>query len=739
MSINSILLRRKQKVLLAAPLNTITDRLNQNDTAKYVASFVKNLEPLGYTLSKEVIEVLMGYNITHLTTIYREVISQLRIMVGAHVRFMPMYPNFPEQVMEASEAELFINAIVHYMTAGELVPDYEKVPRAKLKDITKLKAIGLGTEDDVKAIGKNLIASKTSLSQTDKEDLTAIAVEYGIINLLPEEIPLKENVALVTKLILMYAPENSNTLSKYMKTATDVLRLAVALSNGDVSLAENTKFGNFKRAERRLILSLLENIPYTHIEEDMARYTEVWKRLGERLHPAEYKEYTKVNAAFKKLRNGEKMTSFNGLVAKMISEIRAIRNGTAESITKTMNQLPDSVSRAEVQKNCMSSALYLLLSFIKHRPGEFARKLDMIIRAVPEELATNVVEAFAEVSDKVSVPVLLQVMAHFKSRSQEKECRIVFPKGVVSKATTLETKIEALSEEICAKVVEVCHLSLINHFKDREALGNVYVDPGLKKLLVPFSQRSASKALKTIVRGSRIVMEDCRVIRAFLHWKQNAKTGRCDIDLSAILYRDDWTYVNHISFTNLRDKGTGCCHSGDFVAAGKGGASEFIDIDIAKAKAAGIRYVVFTAYSFSGQLYKDLPECFMGWMARKYPEYGEIFDPATVQNKFDLSADATKAIPVLFDLETMEFIWCDLSIKSGIRYGNSVENTQGSVSQICKGIINMVKPNLYDLFALHARARGNLVDTRDEADTVFAVDSGTCTPMDIEKIMSEYL
>jgi hypothetical protein len=54
-----------------------------------------------------------------------------------------------------------------------------------------------------------------------------------------------------------------------------------------------------------------------------------------------------------------------------------------------------------------------------------------------------------------------------------------------------------------------------------------------------------------------------------------------------------------------------------------------------------------------------------------------------------------------------------------------------------KALTNLPKPNLYDLFTLHAKARGTL-STKKEAKTIFSVDEGI-TPFDIEKITSEYL
>jgi hypothetical protein len=56
-------------------------------------------------------------------------------------------------------------------------------------------------------------------------------------------------------------------------------------------------------------------------------------------------------------------------------------------------------------------------------------------------------------------------------------------------------------------------------------------------------------------------------------------------------------------------------HSGDIVSA-PNGASEFIDINYVEAKEHA-RYVVICNYVYSGDAYKDIPECFSGVMFRK--------------------------------------------------------------------------------------------------------------------------
>lgn len=49
-------------------------------------------------------------------------------------------------------------------------------------------------------------------------------------------------------------------------------------------------------------------------------------------------------------------------------------------------------------------------------------------------------------------------------------------------------------------------MPLVKIYGQREPIGKVYLSDDYRNYVVPFSQRSASKALKTIVRGSRLPM-----------------------------------------------------------------------------------------------------------------------------------------------------------------------------------------------------------------------------------------
>ena len=70
--------------------------------------------------------------------------------------------------------------------------------------------------------------------------------------------------------------------------------------------------------------------------------------------------------------------------------------------------------------------------------------------------------------------------------------------------------------------------------------------------------------------------------------------------------------------------------------------------------------------------------------------------------------------------------------------GNNLESNLSGVAATCYSVVNMHKPNLYDLINLHIKARGLRVENKEDADVIFDVNSGI-TPFDTEIFMSEYL
>ena len=688
---NALYLRRRNKI-------TVPEGTPDSPQLPYapVTTLAKNVEALGFALAPEILEACRLLTLPELTMFYQTLIAELKRAKGAHQKFKPFWPNFPHDVMKASDADLYVSAILHYWTGGKYRPPQKEKKRTKLKDQPELTPLMLGNLADFEQLFTQLAASNTSLSEQDKEDLAWFVAHYGteIERLLPEKIPQKENAAFVCGLLFATLPALTE---RYLRTATDILRLAVALSGGDLSLAEACKFRTLSRPERRAILGLLERI--SDAVEDMLRWKGRWLRLGEKLHPGEFAtRFPKTAAAFHLLRNDLPSPTFNS-----------------------------AIERALDARDFASARLRL-----SERPGELARRLDHLLRA-DKENATATLDAFSVCAERVSTPVLLQVRQHFLLRHQPPELRVFFPKGQVGEAYALPNVHAPLNKSLTEAVVSACEAALIGRFAKLPSLGKCYLDPALMNYIVPFATRSASKSLRTLVRGSRLPLPDkCKTLRFFIWWKNGKE--RTDIDLSASLFDASYRYQNVLSYYNLKDFGG--VHSGDIVDA-PDGASEFIDVDLAKLRDVGIRYVVMTLHSYTNQPYIDLPECFAGWMVRKHAGSGEIFEPKTVQDRLDITANTRIAVPLAIDVVEERVLWCDLALRNLGSINNNVANSKRGIAVALRALSELNKPDLYDLLYLHITARGQLVETPGEAQTTFSVKSGF--PLRSEEIASQFL
>jgi hypothetical protein len=692
-----VYLTRRRRVLL--------DQGGGECPTAVVATGNRNLEALGFTVSRDLFERLRSLPADGVARFYGEITPILAEMVGAHRDFRPMYLDFPAQVMAASDLELYINALAHYWgsfvadVTGQpgyvILPSYPKAEREPLDQEVRLKVIDLGSKADFEAIFTRLVGSNASLPESDKAIVAWFVEEYGddLLRLLPPEIPQKETLALLAGGLLKRS--EPTYLLPHLKTATDVLRVAVVLSGGDVSLARPTRFRKSSRRERRFLLRALEECGA--ITEDMLRWRGYWVRLGEILHPFEYKgRYPKVYEAFDVLRNDRPFATFN----------------------------------SKVEAGLRSGDLGPVIGLLRQRPGVFARRLDHLLRlgGGRETLAS-----FLEVADQVATPVLVQVYSHFKGRPETRELRAFFPKGNVAKVQIQEGSLPPLPQDLTSAVADGVRNVLVDRFRKLPPLGKVWVDERLKSFLVPAGMRSASKSLRTVARGSRLGLPDGDTIRFFLWWKNGE--DRTDIDLSAVLFHADWTRLLELAYFRLRESAVGCYHSGDIVDAPEG-ACEFIDMDVKAMTSKGVRYVVMCLNSFTRQPYCDLPECFAGWMARTKPQSGEVFEARTVQDKIDLVSDTTVSIPVVIDLHDRQVVWADVALKSA-GWINSVHANRDNIARLARAMVGLDRPNLHDLFLMHVEARGEMA-ARERADTVFSVHEGV-TPFDTDRILSEFL
>nr|MCR4576092.1 hypothetical protein [Lentisphaeria bacterium] len=386
---NEIFFRRGQQIL------DIELREGTCDAA-VLATGLRNLECLGYMFRKEDIERLRNSDNDSVATCLVRAARIVKTVLtndpeyDGKLQYSPMYPGFPKQVMEASAAELFINAMLHYMSGGKYMPDSAMTEHTSCKGGVfmpkRLKQLQLGTLDDFKEMFRLLMNAATSISATDEEDLRFFFHNFeDSADYIPTKPAFKENSAILANLCIT---ERGISLEQYaekhaeeFRNPTDVLRLAAVLSGCDASLAENPHFTHFARADRKAMLRLLEGC--TCLLENMARRRETWLRLGEALHPGDYPRFEKVNAAYMKLRGGDIPMTFVG----------------------------------QFNTACADGDFATALQLMSRRPGEFARAIDMMLRRASD--TTPILDAFEAVADKVATRVLLQLREHFVHRSSD--------------------------------------------------------------------------------------------------------------------------------------------------------------------------------------------------------------------------------------------------------------------------------------------------------------------------------
>lgn len=654
---------------------------------------------LGYVMSGTLYQYLLTMQKIEFELLYTEVIAALKAIKGADVSYQPMYPNFPLQVIEASEFDLYLNALQHYWSFGQWQPQCNVLPRTSERETINYQELGVVDETQLQTVFTQLLQSADSLSVDDQKIIEWFMVHYSDKELVyPDEVPFLETKCLVAGMGLRQGKD----VSSLVKTTTDILRIVTYLSGGDIALAKNTKFKSLSRPMRRRIVSLLEPVIR---EEDVRRHKQKWGKLFHNLHVGDYSR--KMYNIAKKVRQNEKMYSFNSVIEAAI----------------------------------LSGDLLAATDKLMERPGEFGRRLDHLLRKA-KNLKDQLIIAhkFLSIVDDIPTKNLLQLLGYLTQRDKASSKTVIFPKGKIQRAVVIHRQLQPLIPCLLHQLLEGIRGSLLMRFSQQEDLGKVWIDPELMDCPLPTQQRSASVGLLQVARGTQLPLQLNEeslqdTLRFFIYW-----VGQ-DIDLSATLHDEHCNMISHVSYQKLKSEKYQAYHSGDITSAPHG-ACEFIDISLSGAKQAGARYLVMNVLVFSGPTFSEHKQCYAGWMTRTKPNSGEIFDPKTVQQKIDVCSENRSTMPVVFDLKNRKAIWADISRskKQSTTLYNNVTTHQASIEQLLEAIVTTAesKVSLYELFELHAMARGELVNNIEEADKVFSLTEGV-TPYNIMDIQANYL
>ncbi|MER5833907.1 TerD family protein [Streptomyces sp. NPDC002130] len=624
------------------------------------------LTSVGFKLSAELLERLSGLSEAAVVHTARRTLATVSEMVGDHVRHNSYFIDFPANVPDTEEfwmrcvtkaladdtsRENVLAQLAHGVvnllslpTYGRYQHTYEEMLAAQDEliasagDRVTVLHLGRDLDDELTDLYLALAGSTTPLGEDHLRDLKALA-ERCAPGPQPESIPVRENRAVVNEARLGVGAD------LLLDTVTDVLRLACALSGGDVTLQEPTRFRTLPRPVRRALLAGLDAVVAASPAKlaDVHAHREPFKRLGERLHPHEYPRWPHAADVFAVARGEKEARSFDSRVEKLLDEYD------------------------------VTGAVKLL----KSAPGKLFRALDLLLRiAADQEERDAVVAAAVEVAPEVSGRVVLSVREHFHNRERETgEARIfvnrrgrawVTPDGrPPAPAADRDRLIAALDAEMRRRL---------------PAPGRLLLDPEVLDVALPLTGRATAAGFGVLPRGS-VSRVDGELLRFFVYWKQ---TGvRTDYDLSALLLHSDYSTDSWLSYTALT--AVGGKHSGDVTEA-PDGASEFIDLSLDRVRST---YIVPQVNIYAGEGFEEVEESFFGFMLREGERKGRPFEPRTVRMKSELRGVGRVALPLVFrrgDDGTWRAKWLHLYLK-GISEANRVEENQVSVSKVVRALV----------------------------------------------------
>lgn len=723
---------------------------------------------LGYLPSERLMRRFATATVDELVAFRAWALGVLREHSGLGPSHTPLFRRFPEGVPEDTGALWWRKVLVHYLqaegtaclTCGQvgtthvLQPcthvvcshcwdgaNYSACPvcehavdraspfflpspdRPVPTERVTFKRLELGEDLDVevRSLFEALCARRQALSPDDLSALTLIVAgrRDQVLRWLPESIPVRENVAAIFGMLArdLNPSEAFGAARPYLRTATDVLRVLAVMAGTDGSLQPRPKEEPPKldpwafrrpaprrlvrrlppvrldRAARRTVLGLLDALPGALLAEDMMRHRSAWKGMAECLHPHEYAErFPVVAAVFRSVRgrdpDGKKAPVVRNWASRLEAAVRA----------------------RDVVEACR---------ILDERPGELARRFDWVLRSAPSAREEErVLALFLTHVDAMSTPVLCTLRAHLAQRARKAPARVFFPKGASTTGVSAPDSRAVLRAPVIREAVAAATRVLLGRFAAQPAMDTVIIDRELEGVPVPFNERTASRGV-AIPRGARFGLPEGKLARLCMHWCEPQTNGSTtDLDLSVGLYDETWSLVATCSYYELRAERDGkllAQSAGDLRSAPfPNGATEYVDIHLAAAREAGVRYAVMLVTNFHGMPMGKLERAFAGVMLRDDP-FGTHYDPRTMQLKFDLSGENGVVVPLVFDVQQNSVHWIDVQQKGGAAFNNlhrSDKQIRKLGTELPPYFASGARPSMYALALLHAAARARRVLVR---------------------------
>lgn len=612
------------------------------------ATVLMNLAYYGRGLSVEGYKAFLQLGKGSIVDFWVGVEKELKDITGADRKMgdFVVYKNFPKEVLDKDAAAYWIPQILMYWGFPKDIFTDEVKPRPKMDKQPPATVLKLAKKDTLQSILNSHVQSPARWKDQEFQEVLFLSDTLPV-NF--AKLAFKENlVKLATHFMTTGRKVN-------ITTATDVLRLAAGLSDGDVSLRENFKFKSFKKPMRRFLLSILEGC--ANLDEDVARRPELFKRLFHNLHAGDYKRsYPRVIKVMDDLYK-DRLETFNGKVENML---------TAKN--------PE------------------VLELLAGRPGDFRRRLVHTLNLFGKKAA----QAFTaeSVLSKLTVNQLVATRS-FLGMVNERKTRIFPPKGNWSLAKFGEPR------PVAKTSLKIVDKALGAALAERVPAVGV-LDPATSKIKLPSNGEEGPYNRGTVFP----IPEGTDFIRTASYWNVKAMSYTW-FDNGWNFFDQNWNPVGACCWSNPKfpgtrwgqkanDPKTGAVFSGDpTIATGK--ACQMIDLYPEQLRAAGVRYAVWSVLCYSGMTFNQAEEVFAAFQWGKDANKGKLFEPARCQLAIPLKGEQLTKYVVLIDLDKNEMIYLDAGLKSSVR---SAESNGPLLQKNLPAFMEYIKalPSVHDLF-----------------------------------------
>ena len=713
-SINSIALRHFNGIYIAK--NT-DNNINETLSIEELATLIKKFEGYGYIFSKE---LAIAISKEERNVIIDKLKSVIKVIEDfkSDKNYTVFYKNFPDEVINMNEIDLYINQILHYWI-GYLPSNSENIIKEDVEPSKLVKARELNLIDDemIEKLFVDLLSSNVTLSEQYLDDVCVLTNNKSIKELekYMEYIQMKETLTTVSSYIL----KKEGVLIGNFKTATDILRLIAKISADELN-NKHIHFAYFSRTELSQLMTKLENLQ--NPMPDIKRYSKPWHTF--------FKLYAK------KI-NFNKYPKVRKAVDMLFGDISYMTE--RGKINEQINRLP-AMSEEELDNFVKEYTVFY---------GDYIRGILSLLNKAKENQYEKLLLGLENCVTKVNTRILFQLYDRVINLQEKDKTvpRLVNSKG---KWRKLRESI-SLSDELLNRVLQIVEDGIKTQLKEKENLGKVFIDEDYKNIMLTTSEKDSNVSLRPMTRGSRIKFNpNAEVLRFFVAWKNlDEKTlkeltpmySRVDVDLSALSFDKDFKFKRVVAYYNQKEMGF--AFSGDITDAPEG-ALEYIDIlDLEKLKKKGDRYILMQIRSYNGYTFEEINSVYAGVMELTSIEAKEkknMYSTAITEG-FQIVSSERTTNTILVDLVKFEYVWLDMNMdayKLGV-FQNALNCEEiPYLNDMLRYFSRKQYITMYDLLKLNADVRGVLTKDKKEADVIFEkVDNKN--NLALADILSNYL